>query len=155
MLSIIPFGVLTLKAKESSKKHSNVITRADELFDSNKMTELLEYLKTYQDSDSAGVQWRLARAYYKVSNLSTTVRDDAERLAYKAEDHITKALELDSDSFACHEVGRWLCVSIADAAPLCCDALREHARMGIFTTRCKFRRDLKSLTFGLWIIICH
>ena len=105
MLSVVPFGVLTLNAKENSKKHSNVIPHADELFDSNKMTELLKYLKSYQDSDSAGVQWRLARAYYKVSNLSTTARVDAERLAYKAMEHITKALELDNDSFACHEVG--------------------------------------------------
>ena len=105
VLSVIPFGILTLKAEESSRKHRDVISYADDLFNSARMEELLEHLKKYQDSDSADVQWRLARAYFKVCYLSTTERSDAEQLAYKAKEHITKALELDSSSYACHEVG--------------------------------------------------
>ena len=97
--------MLTLKAEGSSEKRCGIISHADDLFDRNRMRELLEHLMNYQDSDSADVQWRLARAYYKVSILSTTERSDAERLAYKAKEHITKALELDSSSYACHEVG--------------------------------------------------
>lgn len=98
--------------------HHDVITRADALFDSARMEELLEYLMKYEDNDSAAVQWRLARAYYKVSNLSTTERKDAEHFAYKSREHITKALELDSSSYACHEVSVILHMSIADPAPL-------------------------------------
>ena len=98
--------------------HHDVISCADALFNSARMEELLEYLSKYEDSDNAAVQWRLARAYYKVSNLSTTQRKDAEHLAYKAREHITKALELDSSSYACHEVSVILHMSIADAAPL-------------------------------------
>lgn len=98
--------------------HRDVISRADALFNSARMKELLEYLRKYEDSDNADVQWRLARAHYKVSNLSTTQRKDAEQLAYKAREHITKALELDSSSYACHEVSVILHMSIADAASL-------------------------------------
>ena len=94
--------MLTLKAEE--RKHRDMISYADDLFNSARMEELLEHLKKYQDSDSADVQWRLARAYFKVSYLSTTERRDAQQLAYKAKEHITKALELDSSSYACHEV---------------------------------------------------
>lgn len=100
--------------------HHGVIYRADALFNSARMEDLLEYLRKYEDSDNADVQWRLARAYYKVSNLSTTQRKDAEQLAYKAREHITKALELDSSSYACHEVSMILHMSIADAASLPC-----------------------------------
>ena len=85
-------------------KIKRIISEADELFEKDKMTELLEHLKQHDTEEEVELQWRLGRACYKVANLPNTSKENKKLLAYKALEHIEKALALDSDNFATQEV---------------------------------------------------
>ena len=85
-------------------KIKRIISEADELFEKDKMTELLELLKQHNTEEEVEIQWRLGRACYKVANLPSTAKEDRKLLAYKALEHIEKALTLDGDNFATQEV---------------------------------------------------
>ena len=107
----LPLGVQKIKGTDNSKeendhskKISKLVSETDELFTADKMTELLELLKPYEGEDDVEIQWRLARACYKVAILPSTSKEDKKRLAYEALDHIQRALSLNSDNFATQEV---------------------------------------------------
>lgn len=48
---------------------SDTIRVVDRLYDENKMKDALAYLESHSDSPEAEVLWRLARLYFKVSDL--------------------------------------------------------------------------------------
>jgi tetratricopeptide (TPR) repeat protein len=106
----LPLGVQKIKGTDNSKeendhskKISKLVSETDELFTADKMTELLELLKPYEGEHDVEIQWRLARACYKVAILPSTSKEDKKRLAYEALDHIQRALSLNSDNFATQE----------------------------------------------------
>jgi hypothetical protein len=106
----LPLGVQKKKGTDKRKEDNDHLTKinklvseADELFTADKMTELLELLKPYEGEHDVEIQWRLARACYKVAILPSTSKEDKKRLAYEALDHIQRALSLNSDNFATQE----------------------------------------------------
>lgn len=85
-------------------KSAEIHQKADELFDSNRFDELLQYL-TEQESwyDNGELLWRVARAKFQ---LSKTEKDDKKRgeLVKNAYDNVRRSLELNNECGPAHKV---------------------------------------------------
>lgn len=69
MAATVAYGVSqTLVAKTTSMDDQveTIISHVDNLYDSNKMREAMEYLEKYNETTDPELLWRLARVYYKV-----------------------------------------------------------------------------------------
>ncbi|KAG5672011.1 hypothetical protein PVAND_002174 [Polypedilum vanderplanki] len=77
------------------------LEQADVLFEENKFQETVNFLKTL-DQSSAEVQWRLARALFKLSGTESNSSEKSE-IIKTAYEHVKEALEKDDNNFAIHK----------------------------------------------------
>jgi tetratricopeptide (TPR) repeat protein len=84
---------------------SEIVSRADELYDSNRMREGLTYVTQYAHLDEVEVLWRLARLCYKTGKYHTADKEESKRLAEQGWGYVERALALGGDKHnACQ---RW------------------------------------------------
>ena len=102
MTAAVPVAVLY--AAEKDVPLSQIISRADRLFEENRMEELYDFLMIYKDIQTAEIQWRCSRACYKLSILPSTDKNVAKQLAHGCLAFATKAVELDDSNYQCHKV---------------------------------------------------
>jgi tetratricopeptide (TPR) repeat protein len=76
---------------------SEIVARADELYEANQMREGLSYLKQYAHLDEVEVLWRLARLCYKAGKYQTEVQEEKKRLAGEGWSYIERALAAGGD----------------------------------------------------------
>lgn len=60
-------GPTTAMSTSFEEQTGKIVNQADQLYDSNKWREALNYLEQYAASTDVEVLWRLARLCYKVS----------------------------------------------------------------------------------------
>ena len=102
MAAAVPVAVLY--AAEKNVPLSQIISRADRLYEENRMQELYDLLMIYKDIQTADIQWRCSRACYKLSILPSTDKNMAKQLAHCCLAFATKAVELDDSNYQCHKV---------------------------------------------------
>ena len=86
-------------ATEASGVNVKEVTeRADQLYRENKWRKAYEYLNQYKDIDDAGVQWRLARLCYLVSEHHADSQEEAKQIAQEGLIHAERSIQLDNSS---------------------------------------------------------
>jgi len=96
--------VAVLYAAEKNVPLSQIISRADRLFEENRLQDLYDLLMAYKDVQTADIQWRCSRACHELSVLPSTDKDQAKQLAHACLAFATKALEIDDNNYQCHKV---------------------------------------------------
>ncbi|PSN47216.1 hypothetical protein C0J52_07884 [Blattella germanica] len=84
------------------KAFENILSEADELYDENKYSELLDLLYPYKDTENVEILWRLSRVMYNMSKQESS-KEEKKHLVFEAYELIERALQLSETHFAVHK----------------------------------------------------
>ena len=100
--------------KPSEVNIPEIIAKADDMHENNKMREAYEFLLPYKDIEDAEIQWRFARICYQVGKHYEPDKTKAEALTMEALEHVDKGIKIDENMFACYKVSSGVCVCMCE-----------------------------------------
>ena len=89
--------------KSKPDEATTIISRADQLYNQNEISQLYDYLISFKDVENDEILWRLARAAVDKGKHSGDEKEK-RKLYFDAFDYTKKALAINEKNFAVHKV---------------------------------------------------
>ncbi|XP_070511381.1 regulator of microtubule dynamics protein 1-like [Cardiocondyla obscurior] len=106
-LIISPFTIMGLWVVKNNQDNTEITTsellvKADTLFDGGNYKDTYELLLQYKDNKEVEILWRISRAIYKMTEMIST-DIDTRKLTFEGYDLLRTALDIQEDHYAVHK----------------------------------------------------